>query len=123
MSWGNLDWLLIWEATFDTLLMTGVSLFFAVIIGLPVGVILFLTGPRQMMRHAPVYQSLSLVVNVLRSIPFLILLIVMIPMTRMLAGTSLGVAGAIPPLVVSAAPFFARRSMLRRIGPTSGTPR
>lgn len=119
MTWGNLDWLMIWEATQDTLLMTGVSLLFAVLIGLPVGVILFLTGPKQMMSNTPVYQSLSLVVNVLRSIPFLILLIVMIPLTRVLAGTSLGVAGSIPPLVVSAAPFFARlvENVLKELDP------
>jgi len=108
MNWSNMDWLLILEATFDTLLMTGISLAFAVLIGLPLGVVLFLTGPRQLMSTPWVYQSLSLLVNVLRSVPFLILLIVMIPLTRVLAGTSLGVAGAIPPLVASAAPFFAR---------------
>ena len=108
MNWSNLDWPLLAEATLDTLLMTGASLVFTVIIGLPLGVLLFLTSPKQMMQNNVVYQSLSLVVNVLRSVPFLILLIVMIPLTRVLAGTSLGVAGSIPPLVASAAPFFAR---------------
>ena len=108
MNFTNLDWALIGEATLDTLLMTGVSLAFTVIIGLPLGVLLFLTSRRQMLDNAWVYQTLSLIVNVLRSVPFLILLIVMIPLTRVLAGTSLGVPGAIPPLVLSAAPFFAR---------------
>ena len=119
MTWMNMDWWLILEATWDTLLMTGVSLAFAVLVGLPLGVILFLTGPGQMRECLPVYQSLSLVVNVLRSVPFLILLIVMIPLTRFLAGTSLGVAGAIPPLVFSAAPFFARlvETALRELDP------
>ena len=60
------------------------------------------------MENRVLYQTLSLLVNILRSVPFLILLIVMIPLTRVLAGTPLGVAGAIPPLVASAAPFFAR---------------
>ncbi|HLU15134.1 MAG TPA: methionine ABC transporter permease [Burkholderiaceae bacterium] len=119
MNWSNVDWLLILEASVDTLLMTGFSLVFTVLIGLPLGVILFLTSPNQMMANAPVYQALSFVVNVLRSVPFLILLIVMIPLTRVLAGTSLGVQGAIPPLVASAAPFFARlvENVLRELDP------
>ncbi len=119
MIFGNIDWPLIGEATIDTLLMTGFSLFFTVLIGLPLGVILFLTSRHQMLDNAPVYQVLSFIVNVLRSVPFLILLIVMIPMTRVLAGTSLGVQGAIPPLVASAAPFFARlvENVLRELDP------
>ena len=119
MNFGNIDWLLIGEASIDTLLMTGFSLLFTVIIGLPLGVILFLTSPRQMLANAAVYQVLSFIVNVLRSVPFLILLIVMIPMTRVLAGTSLGVEGAVPPLVASSAPFFARlvENVLRELDP------
>ncbi|WP_353171797.1 methionine ABC transporter permease [Paracandidimonas soli] len=119
MNFSNIDWALIGEATIDTLLMTGFSLVFTVIIGLPLGILLYLTSPRQALSNAPVYQTLSLVVNVLRSVPFLILLIVMIPMTRVIAGTSLGVPGAIPPLVVSAAPFFARlvENVLRELDP------
>lgn len=119
MNFDNLDWPLIAEATLDTLLMTGFSLLFTIIIGLPVGVILFLTAKGQLMENRATYQSLSLVVNVLRSIPFLILLIVMIPLTRVLAGTSLGVQGSIPPLVASAAPFFARlvENVLRELDP------
>lgn len=119
MNFGNIDWLLIGEATVDTLLMTGFSLLFTVIIGLPLGVVLFLTSPRQMLANKLIYQVLSFIVNVLRSVPFLILLIVMIPLTRVLAGTSLGVEGAIPPLVASAAPFFARlvENVLRELDP------
>lgn len=119
MMLANIDWPLIAEATIDTLLMTGFSLVFTVLIGLPVGIVLFLTSKRQMLDNAPLYQVLSLIVNVLRSVPFLILLIVMIPMTRVLAGTSLGVQGAIPPLVASAAPFFARlvENVLRELDP------
>src|SRR5690625_759528 len=108
MSWTDMDWPLIAEATLDTLLMTGFSLLFTVVIGLPLGVALFLTGPKQFFANRVIYQSLSFVVNVLRSVPFLILLIVMIPLTRVLAGTSLGVQGGIPPLVASSAPFFGR---------------
>lgn len=108
MNFDNVDWPLIAEATTDTLLMTGFSLLFTIIIGLPLGVVLFLTAKGQLMENRILYQTLSLLVNILRSVPFLILLIVMIPLTRVLAGTPLGVAGAIPPLVASAAPFFAR---------------
>lgn len=104
----NIDWYEIWLATLDTLLMLGGSLLFTILLGLPLGVLLFLTGPRQLFANRGFYAVLSLVVNVLRSLPFIILLIVMIPLTLLLTGTSLGVAGAIPPLVVGATPFFAR---------------
>ena len=105
---GNGDGYEIWLATLDTLLMLGGSLLFTILLGLPLGVLLFLSGPRQLFEHGPLYAALSFVVNVLRSLPFIILLIVMIPFTVLITGTSLGVAGAIPPLVVGAAPFFAR---------------
>ena len=119
MNFERVDWDLIGEATIDTLIMTGWSLFFTVLIGLPLGVYLFLCSDRQLLANKPVYQVLSLVVNVLRSVPFLILLIVLIPFTRMIMGTALGVPGAIPPLVVGAAPFFARlvENMLRELDP------
>src|SRR5690625_4875047 len=119
MSWTDMDWPLIAEATLDTLLMTGFSLLFTVVIGLPLGVALFLTGPKQFFANRVIYQNLSFVVYVLRSVRFLLLLIVMIPLTRVLAGTSLGVQGAIPPLVASAAPFFGRlvQNVLKELNP------
>jgi D-methionine transport system permease protein len=104
----NIDWLEIGEATLDTLSMLGVSLFFTVLLGLPLGVLLFLTGRRQLLEQPLVYGALSVAVNIVRSLPFIILLIVMIPVTVHVIGTSLGVAGAIPPLVVGTTPFFAR---------------
>jgi D-methionine transport system permease protein len=104
----NIDWVEIWLATGDTLLMLGGALLFTVLLGLPLGVLLFLCSPRQLLEQRSLYALLSLVVNILRSLPFIILLIVMIPFTVLLTGTSLGVAGAIPPLVVGATPFFAR---------------
>ncbi|HBO9079903.1 TPA: ABC transporter permease [Pseudomonas aeruginosa] len=108
MSFANIDWYEIWLASVDTFWMLGGSLLFTVVLGLHLGVLLFLTGPRQMFEQKAVYTLLSLVVNILRSLPFIILLIVMIPLTVLITGTSLGVAGAIPPLVVGATPFFAR---------------
>tara|TARA_R110000764_G_scaffold29332_3_gene68833 strand:+ start:446 stop:1111 length:666 start_codon:yes stop_codon:yes gene_type:complete len=104
----NVIWPEIWQATLDTLAMLGGSLLFTLLLGLPLGVLLFLTAPRQMFEQKWFYQSLSLLVNIFRSVPFVILLIVMIPVTVVIAGTSLGVAGAIPPLVIGATPFFAR---------------
>lgn len=104
----DIDWAEIWQATLDTLQMLGWSMLFTVLLGLPLGVLLFLTGKRQLLEQPIVYGLLSFLVNVLRSIPFIILLILMIPITVWLIGTSLGVEGAIPPLVVGAAPFLAR---------------
>lgn len=104
----NIDWTEIGLAALDTLAMLGGSLLFTLVLGLPLGIVLFLTGPRQLLAQPLLYGALSFVVNVLRSVPFVILLIVMIPFTVLLVGTSLGVGGAIPPLVVGATPFFAR---------------
>ena len=104
----NIDWSEIGQATLDTLSMLAGSMVLTVVLGLPLGVILFLTGKGQMLQNRVANGVLSLVINILRSVPFVILLIVMIPLTVALVGTSLGVAGAIPPLVVGAAPFFAR---------------
>lgn len=104
----NIVWSDIFQATGDTLVMLLGSLVLTVIIGIPLGVLLFLTDRGQLAESGGLNRVIGVVVNVLRSIPFVILLIVMIPVTLMLVGTSLGVAGAIPPLVVGAAPFYAR---------------
>ena len=113
----NVDWGDILAASEATVLMLAGSLVLTVAIGLPLGVALFLTDKGQLLEQRWVRGALSFVVNVLRSVPFIILLIVMIPFTVALVGTSLGIAGAIPPLVVSAAPFFARlvESALRAV--------
>lgn len=95
-------------ATGDTLLMLAGSLPLTLLIGLPLGVLLFLTGPRQIGHRPVLHAALAFVVNLLRSVPFIILMIAMIPLTLALMGTSLGVRGAILPLVVGAAPFYAR---------------
>lgn len=104
----NVDWAEISRATVDTLLMLGGSLVLTVILGIPLGVLLYLSGKGRLASNPVLNAGLSLIVNVLRSVPFIILLIVMLPVTVLLVGTSLGVAGAIPPLVVGAAPFYAR---------------
>ncbi|WP_035057246.1 methionine ABC transporter permease [Andreprevotia chitinilytica] len=104
----NVDWPEIWQASLDTLLMLGGSFVFTVLLGLPLGVLLFLTSKRQLLAQPVVYGVLSFIANIIRSVPFVILLIVLIPVTELIVGTSLGVAGAIPPLVIGATPFFAR---------------
>lgn len=117
MDFSNIDWADIAQATLDTLTMTGVSLVFTVLLGLPLGVLLFLTARGQLLGQRGVYTVLSLIVNILRSLPFIILLIVMIPVTLVLVGTSLGVEGTIPPLVAATTPFFARlvENVLREV--------
>ncbi|MBL8509605.1 MAG: metal ABC transporter permease, partial [Chitinimonas sp.] len=99
-DWSLIDWADIGTATLDTLTMLGASLTFTVLLGLPLGVLLYLLGPRRLLANKPAYATLSFVINALRSMPFVILLIVLIPVTVKLVGTSIGVAGAIPPLVV-----------------------
>lgn len=104
----NISWPDIGQASLDTLLMLGGSLLLTLLAGIPLGVLLFLTARGQMGESPIVNRLLGITVNILRSIPFVILLIVLIPLTLLLMGTSLGVAGAIPPLVAGAAPFYAR---------------
>lgn len=101
--WGEIA-----RATLDTLVMLGASLLLTILLGIPLGVVLFLTDNGQLAESRLANRVLGIVVNILRSIPFVILLIVMIPLTLLVVGTSLGVAGAIPPLVVGAAAFYAR---------------
>ncbi|CAA0100224.1 Methionine import system permease protein MetP [Starkeya nomas] len=108
MSFDRVDWVQIGYAALDTLAMLGGALFFTVLFGLPLGVILFLTGRGQLLQQGAIYGALSFVLNILRSVPFIILLIVLMPVTTILTGTSLGVRGVIPPLVVGTTAFFAR---------------
>lgn len=104
----NILWSDIGQATLDTLIMFGASLALTILLGIPLGVLLFLTDRGQLADAPWINRIAGALVNILRSIPFVILLIVMIPLTLLVMGTSLGVAGAIPPLVVGAAPFYAR---------------
>ncbi len=101
-------WVEIGLATGDTLLMLAGALPLTLLIGLPLGVWLFLSGQPASRTHPLVSATLALGINLLRSVPFILLMIAMIPLTLALMGTSLGVRGAILPLVVGAAPFFAR---------------
>lgn len=104
----DIDWPEIARASRDTLLMLFGSMALTAVFGVPLGVLLYLSGKGRLAANPVLNAVLSLIVNILRSVPFIILLIVMLPVTVLLVGTSLGVAGAIPPLVVGAAPFYAR---------------
>ena len=97
--------LLLAQGTWDTIVMTGVSTLFAYVIGVPLGVALIVTGPNGLKPHRVLNAVLGWIVNIGRSIPFIILLVALIPFTRWIVGTSLGVPGAIVPLVVASAPF------------------
>ncbi|HIT52246.1 MAG TPA: ABC transporter permease [Candidatus Aveggerthella excrementigallinarum] len=100
--------LLLAEGTWDTLVMTTLSTLFAYVIGIPLGVAVSITAPDGMRPHRIVNMVLGWIINIGRSIPFVILLVAIIPFTRFVVGTSLGVPGAIVPLVVAAAPFVGR---------------
>ena len=96
------------QGTWDAIVMTVLSTLFAYVIGIPVGVLLVLTEPGGLHPHRIFNSVLGWIVNIMRSIPFIILIVFMIPFTRAIVGTSLGVGAAIVPLTVSAAPFVAR---------------
>lgn len=103
-----IDWAEVWKTSGETLYMVGISTLFTALIGLPLGILVFLTAPGNLLQNRAVYQVLSIIINVFRSVPFIILLILIVPFTKFIVGTSIGVTAAIPPLVLGAAPFFAR---------------
>lgn len=100
-----MDYLL---ATWQTVYMSFVSAFFALVIGLPLGVILVLTDTGGLRENKRVYHILDAIINVFRSIPILILIIMLFPLSRFIVGRSTGTTAVIVPLVISAAPFVAR---------------
>lgn len=99
---------LLWPATAQTLGMTLITAVFTVLVGLPLGLVLVSTSSVGLTPMRGLYQTLSLVVNIGRSFPFIILMITLIPFTRLVVGTSLGWYAATVPLTVAAIPFFAR---------------
>ena len=96
------------EGVRDTIIMTAVATLLAYVIGLPIGVLLITSAKKGIRPNAPLNTVLGWIVNIVRSVPFIILLVAIIPLTRLIVGTSLGVPGAIVPLVITAAPFVAR---------------
>lgn len=116
-DWNEINRLLP-KATEQTLQMVGLATVFTVLLGLPLGVVLYLTAPGGLWQNRLVSAVLGLIVNIGRSIPFIILMIAIIPFTRLVAGTTLGPIAAVVPLSVGTIPFFARlvETALRQVG-------
>jgi D-methionine transport system permease protein len=110
---------LIWEATLETLAMVGVAMAVTVPLGLLLGVLLLLTDRGQLLEQPVANRLIAAVVNVGRSVPFIILLVAIIPFTRLIAGTTIGTTAAIVPLAVATIPFYARivEAALREVRP------
>ena len=104
----NVRWDKMLEATTETLYMTAISSFFVFILGLILGLILFLTSKNQLLENRCINSFLSAIVNIFRSIPFVILIILLLNVTKFLVGTILGPNAALPALIISAAPFYGR---------------
>ncbi|HEX2548740.1 MAG TPA: methionine ABC transporter permease [Gammaproteobacteria bacterium] len=100
--------LLILNATLQTLYMVALSGIIAAIVGIPLGVILYVTRKDNILPHPKLHHVLATLVNITRSIPFIILMVSIIPFTRFVVGTSIGTNAAIVPLSISAMPFIAR---------------
>ena len=104
----NVDWEKMWEATRETLYMTGISTLATLILGIILGLLLFLTAKGNMWQNYPVNKGISAIVNIFRSIPFIILIVLLIPFTKLLFGTMIGENAALPALIIGSAPFYAR---------------
>lgn len=105
----------------ETLFMTFVSLIFAVIIGLILGIAIYLTQEDSLYPNKPVNKVLNLIVNVLRAIPYIILLMIIVPLTTALVGSMIGAKAALPSLILSSAPFYGRMVMIALNEVDSGT--
>jgi D-methionine transport system permease protein len=114
----NLLWL-IYEATLDTLFMVAVAALIGLLFGAPLGIFLATSGRGELFPAPNVNRVLGLVVNALRSTPFIILVVAIIPLTRLLTGTSIGTTAAIVPLTIATIPFVARliESAIREVDP------
>ncbi|ANW21057.1 methionine ABC transporter permease [Streptomyces clavuligerus] len=107
MTWSEM-WPLLEQACWDTLYMVGWSTAIAVVAGLPLGILLVLTDRGGLLGNVVVNKVLGEIVNVTRSMPFIILMVALFPFTKAIAGTTIGREGAIVPLAIGAIPFFAR---------------
>lgn len=96
------------EALWETIYMTGAAFGFSLLIGFPLGIFLVVTRKGHLLENESVSKALNIVINIFRSIPFIILMVAIIPLTRLIVGTSIGTAAAIVPLVFYAGPYIAR---------------
>ena len=117
--WDNATIMMLVEGTFVTLYMTLVSTFMGYVLGLPMGIALVITAPKGLRPNKIIYKILDVIANIFRSIPFLILLILLIPFTRFLVGKSYGTTATIVPLTIAAIPFIGRmvESSLNEVDP------
>jgi len=108
---------LLYKPLIETLYMTFISSFFALLLGFPLGILLVITAEDGISKKAKFYSILSLIVNILRSFPFIILMILVFPLSRIIIGTTIGTSAAIVPLSIAATPFVARiiESALREV--------
>ena len=100
------------KSTIDTLLMVGITGLIAGVLGIALGVVLVVTREGNILENKILYASLDKVVNLFRSSPFIILAMLLIPLTRLIVGTTIGIPGAIVPLVIATVPFFSRQVQL-----------
>jgi D-methionine transport system permease protein len=96
------------DALIQTLQMVGFSLLFSTVLGLPLGILLVVTRKGHLLENLPIFNVLNGIINIFRSVPFIILLVAIIPVTRLIVGTSIGTAAAVVPLVFYAGPYIAR---------------
>jgi len=96
------------QALIETLQMVAFSLLFSAVLGVPLGIALVVTRKGHLLENTPVFNVLNSIINVFRSVPFIILLVAIIPLTRLIVGTSIGTAAAVVPLVFYAGPYIAR---------------
>jgi len=108
----NVDWERMWEATYETLYMTAISTVVTFILGLVIGIVLFLTSPHQLWANKIINFLTGSLVNIFRSLPFILLIILLIPFTKFLFGTIRGANAALPALIIGAAPFYARMVLI-----------
>jgi D-methionine transport system permease protein len=99
---------LLLQSLWETVIMTAASGAISLLVGLPLGLLLVITARAGIREHPAFNRSLGAIINALRSVPFIILLVALIPLTRLLVGTSIGVAAAIVPLSIAAIPYYAR---------------
>lgn len=104
----NIDWNQMLEATGETLYMTAIAALATFILGLILGLLLFMTAKDNLWENKSINTVIGAFVNIFRSIPFIILIILLIPFTKILLGTILGASAALPALIIGAAPFYAR---------------
>jgi D-methionine transport system permease protein len=96
------------EALIETIQMVAFSLLFSAVIGLPLGILLVVTRKGHLLENLAVFNVINGIINIFRSVPFIILMVAIIPITRMIVGTSIGTAAAVVPLVFYAGPYIAR---------------